>query len=307
MATEAPGQQAEAPLTDEDETFVSAVIGLRDREMRDFSAPSGSFEDGAGPREYRFATAAVSVADVIELILELIPARPQAAYEKVAWILEFEFRGIPCRLLWGKSGLRLFLWVDGDAVDSDAIGKEIERRLTGAASSLYRRAIYSRVQRKLQENRATVINQFARYRGAVDYHVGHLVQIRRDGPRVPQSGEGEPVVAALEALFRGVMADKRHQRELAYVCTAIIATYFAWVQHALVILAAFSPTSLKPHFSLQTLLDAAWADQFDAAFPPPHEAHMSRAKKDLKYLASNYRGRLLHGGGGHPSDGVVVE
>jgi hypothetical protein len=306
--TEEPRDHRAAPtLTDEDAAFALALIGIRDRELRGFTPPSASFEPDSPSVHYRFASSAVSVADIIEVVLSVARPRHQPAYEKVAWIREFNFRDATCRLQWGKFGLRLTILVsdEGDWAAHE-LGSEVERRLTAAATSLYQRAIYPRVQRELRENRATVVNQFARYRGAVDFHLAHLRQMRDvdvPGSRSVPEDSLEAVLSVLE----GAMAEAAHRREVAYVCTAVVATYFAYVQHALVVLSAFSPAALQPPFSLQKLLEAGWAEQFDVAFPTPHEGHVSRAKQALKHIAKNHRGRLLHGGGGHPADGVVVE
>ncbi|MEV8273580.1 hypothetical protein [Microbacterium sp. NPDC077184] len=308
MTEESRDQRAAPALTDEEEAIALALVGIRDREMRGFTAPSALFDEDAVTSIYRFAPSAVSVVDVIELVLELAPSQHQPAYEKVVWIREFDFQGTTCRLQWGKSGLRLTTLTHGSSAEKrDALGKEVERRLTAAATSFYQRAIYPRVQRELRENRATVLNQFTRYRGAVDFHLAQLRQKREAGVPQPRHVQDDDVEASVVALFQGVMADVAHQRERAYICTAVIATYFAYVQHALVVLAAFSPAALQPGFSLQELLGASWVHQFDTVYPTPHEGRVSRAKQDLKYIAKNYRGRLLHGGGGHPADGVIVE
>lgn len=292
----------------EDEAFVQALIGIRDREMRGFSAPRSSFDPDSSSAVYRFASTSVSLAGVIELILEVTNPRHQPAYEKVAWIREFDFRGKTCRLQWGKSGLWLTLLTPGGG-DGDVagLGREVERRLTSAAISLYERAIYPRVQRELRENRASVVNQFVRYRAAVDYHLAQLRQKREYGAAKSRPEPIETFDSAFVSVFQGVMADATHQRELAYICTAVIATYFAYVQHSLIVLSAFSPKALCSEFSLQRLLDAGWAEQFDVAYPTPHQGRVSRAKQALSHLAKNYRGRLLHGGGGHPADGLFVE
>ncbi|MCM3658978.1 hypothetical protein M3147_17105 [Agromyces mediolanus] len=307
MTEEPRARRAEPTLTDEDEAFALALIGIRDRELHGFTAPSASFEPDSPTVHYRFAVSAVSVADIIELVLAVAGPRHQPAYEKVAWIREFDFRGTTCRLQWGKFGLRLTILVsEGGAEGADELGKEVERRLTAAATSLYQRAISPRVQRDLSENRATVVNQFARYRGAVNFHLAHLRQMREAGVPESRRVRDDPLAAVL-SVVEGAMAEAAHQREVAYVCTAVIATYFAYVQHTLVVLSAFSPAALRPDFSLRALIEAGWADQFDVAFPTPHEGQVSRAKQALNHMAKNYRGRLLHGGGGHPADGVVVE
>lgn len=293
---------------DDVEDLAIVLAGIRDREMRGFAPPSATFESDAVVITYRFAPSAASVANVIELILEVARPRHQAAYEKVAWIREFDFNGRTGRLQWGKSGVRLDVLADGGGPEEgETFGQEVERRLTAAATSFYQRAIYPRVQRELRENRATVINQFARYRGAVDFHLAHLRQMREAGvPETRRARDGSAEASVLSVL-EGAMAESVHRRELAYVCTAVIATYFAYVQHALVVLSAFSRAALQPGFSLQVLLGAGWADQFDVAYPVPQEGQVSRAKLALNHIAKKYRGRLLHGGGGHPADGMVVE
>ena len=308
MTSDSRERASEPLLTEEQEAFATALMGIRDRELQGFAPPSGPFDESGHSPERVFASSAVSMVDTIELILELVRARRQHGFDRVAWIREFEFRGTPCQLRWTNSGLRLRVMDDGDPSAGDGlIGAEVERRLTSAARSLYVKALSPIVERELSENRATVVNQFVRYRGAVDFHLDHLRYEREKHAASARAGGDDSADDTIQRAARGFIDGHRHRMRLAFICTAALAAYFSYVQHALVILTAFSPEALRPAFSLRKLLRAKWAEQFDAAFPPPHDSRAARAKGDLTHLAREYRGRLLHGGAGHASDGVMVE
>lgn len=297
-------------LIGEDDLRVIAetVQGLHERELRGFSPPK---EPSASPpdREHRFVLEATSLEDLISLILEAIPARSSSAYEGTRWEYEFEFRGVHCHLRSAKSGMKLRVRGAGHSAEElKDLQNEVERRLTRAAKSLYVRAIRPLVLRGLASNRAQVVNQYGRYRGMVDYFLGELRRLQTAAPlEATTVWDVDAPHSAIQNAAQAMLDGVRHDQEIAYLCTAFLSAYFSYVQHACVILSAFSDRALEEAFSLQDLLRAAWAEQFDAAFSEPRGAAIERAKTELGYLAKKHRNRLLHGGGGHPSDGVIVE
>ncbi|TQC46538.1 hypothetical protein EEB14_25710 [Rhodococcus sp. WS4] len=295
--------------TPDTDDLVSSLIGLRDRELRGFSpgaAPAAEPEDEA--HEHSFALRAVSVADTISLLLEVLPAHPLPAYDKTAWAFAFEFQGVQCRLRWERSGLKLSFWLPhGEAERADGLGEKVEKRLTKAAMNLYKRAIRPRVECEIERNHVTVLNQTLRYRGMVDYFIKQVHRVRESDPPHPGINLGEgPLESGLSSILNELARSKQRDEELTYLATALVATYFAYAQHAMVVLSAFSPRALDADFSVKRLLDAKWADQFDIAFPLPHQGIVGRAKQDLSRLADRYRNPLLHGGGGYPTDGMFV-
>jgi len=232
------------------------------------------------------------------------------AYDKVAWQYAFEFEGVLCRLRWTKSGVKLTVWMPEGSRSANAVSAEIERRLMSAAQRVYQIAVSPEVKRQQGLNCVVVVNQYSRYRGMVDYFLDQLSKNRADGPpavEVESDGQDDTAISAVVGGVRQAQGDAQHRRELGYLATALLAAYFAYIHHALVILAAFSPRALQEDFSLMELLGARWAGQFDVAYPPPHAGDVGRAKSDLRHIAAQYRNPLLHGGGGRPSDGMFVE
>lgn len=309
-----PGADARSVATSPDygeqSSSLDAVLaGLRERELRPFAAGSAQGDRPAGIRyDHRFATRVVPASSLLRFILaSVIRARELPAYDKVAWEFAFEFNGNPCRLRWGKWGVALALWMtETDQERAHKIASDIESRLIKATTSLHRRIVSVIIQHEVDENRVELVNQYVRARGMVDYFARLLQDARPPEPRDPITGDTDLLPSGLVEAFGRFQASAQHEQERAYLATALVAGYFAYMQHVLVLLSAFSRRALDEDFSFRELLDAGWADQFDTAFPPPHEPRIAAAKSDLSRLASEYRNPLLHGGGRPAFDGMFV-
>ncbi|WBM79888.1 hypothetical protein KIV56_17230 [Cryobacterium breve] len=314
-STTPAGQEDSGPPAFESgdlDVLVTALLGVRDREMRGFAPGVDSVQDSEGQwNDFKFSIDVVSLVDIVSFLLELIPAKSVPTADRIGWDFAFEFQKTPCRLRWLKSGLWLKLWLpEGGKVSAVQVSNEIERRLSRASMSVYQKAILPLVRNEMVRNQVTVVNQFPRYRGMVDYFIGQLQELRAAGPpqrkHEPVDDADETPLSRIEASMSQVLIDVQHSREEAYVGTALLAAYFAYAQHVLVILTAFSPRALEERFSIVALLEAQWSEQFDIAFPPPYQGNIGRAKSDLSRLARNYRNPLLHGGGGRSADGMFV-
>lgn len=119
MTNPEPGQPVD-PYAD----LVSALMGLRDREMHGFSPGADPASEPKGePHEHRCALGAVSVAETISLLLQSLQAHSLPAHDKTAWKFAFEFQGVQCRLRLGKFGLRLSFWLrEGESERADGLG-----------------------------------------------------------------------------------------------------------------------------------------------------------------------------------------
>jgi hypothetical protein len=288
--------------------IADTVVGIYHRELRGFEGAETAPKDGDRVYEMRLPVAAVAYAPLFDVMLRALQALPERPYEKTAWLYSFTLQGRLVRLRWTRNGLGLDLFRTDDRHHDDAADADrIARRLLSAARSFYRRVVEPQIEPSIAAGRAVVVNQVPRYRGMVDFHYRTIVDAQMDTTDDGMHAGSEDRAEAVRRFFAATLQPKFHDREQSYRATALIAGYFSWLQYLLVVLTAFSTTALRYDFSLQALLKAKWADQFDAAYPKPHDAVTKKLKADLTDLATEFRNPLLHGGGGRFEDGVVIE
>lgn len=287
-----------------------AVAGISDRELRGFATVDHAPNDADLAHTHNVPVAAVAFEQMLDLLLRSLHAFSEPAGNKTGWIHSFYLGDRSCRLRWTKSGIRLDLFGTAPNGRSDAAdASSIANRLIKAASSLYRRVVTPRLQPGLAAGRAVVLNQLPRYRGMVDFHRQTIEDATKSASgSVPNSASTDASRSEfIQRLVQGTFGSAFRDREQSYRATALVAGYSSWVQHLLVVLSAFSPKVLDESFSLEDLLTAKWAAQFDVAYPKPHDQAVTRLKAELSDLARDFRNPLLHGGGGRFEDGVVVE
>lgn len=286
--------------------LVAAIEGVLQRELRPVGPVNESGTDIRIGYTHSFPAAVVSFEPLFRLILSAAGALKEEGFERTAWLFHFTFDGQRCRLRCTRSGIYLDLavpMVAGKAPERTAA--DVELRLVNAARQLYRRVVAPRANRKISKGEVTVMNQYGRYRGMVDFY---LDEIQR--PRSPEQQLGDfqgDTVPEMIRLMSKALEPLQLSREQAYRATALVAGYFSWVQHLLVALTAFSPKALSEDFSITQTFAAPWAEQFDNAYPSPQSSAVIRLKSELASLARTFRNPLLHGGGGRYEDGIVVE
>lgn len=287
-----------------------AVIGIRDRELRGFAPADDAPKTEELVHTHSFSVAAVAYERMFDLLFRSLAAFSEPTGFNAGWSYAFHLSGRSCRLRWTKRGIRLDLFLSPSADHDDTVdASAIEKRLIKAARSLYRRVVLPRLHAGLAGGRAVVLNQLPRYRGMVDFHRLTIEHAKRETPDSVQestSSDGQ-ALGSFRKSVESMLGSVARDREQSYRATALIAGYFSWVQHLLVVLSAFSPSVMDGNFSLEDLLKTSWAEQYDVAYPKPHEPAVARLKAELGDLAREFRNPLLHGGGGRFEDGVVVE
>lgn len=179
-----------------------ALQGAQVRDLRFFShPPPGADAESAHTR--RFPAYAVAYAEAIRWIMLSLDAVEESESTISGWSFLFVVDEIPCRIRWTKSGLKLDLlkpW-SADSIDPERSAESIEKRLLSAAKQVHRRVIAPRVSEQIDHNRVTVINQFARYRGMVDFFIEEIQR-----PPAAPSDDGLPN-ASFEDRMRYVLRE----------------------------------------------------------------------------------------------------
>lgn len=290
------------------QTVADIVVGIFHRQLRGLDAADAASDARDRVATLKLPVSAVAYEPVFALLLRCGGAFDEPVSGRYGWSLFFSLSGRSCQLRWSKSGIRLNLFGSAEGRNDDEDAAAIAKRLLSAAKSFYVRAVKPRLDPSIASGNAVVVNQFSRYRGMVDFHRRAIFDadaaVTEAEPSLEKAGDAS---AAVLQLVQHSLRPMYQDQDQAYRATALVAGYFAWVQHLLVILTSFSPAAANEGFSLRTLLRAQWAVQFDLAYPLPHDAATKQLKDDLGELADEFRNPLLHGGGGRFADGVMVE
>lgn len=294
----------DAELVDD---LANAINGTLDRELRTIGN-EGEFDSDAGSfHKHQFSTSDTAFESIFRFLLLAAGARERETFDRFGWQLYFTDKSQRCSLRWTKRGIQLDLYEPASTQGNPAdIAQGIERRLVKAAKQVYKRVITPRLNVLMTRGPVTIVNQYRRYRGMVDFFLREITQPASPIPRQKES-TGDAMRDYIAQVTHAAFEPFRLAEERAYRATALVAAYFSWLQHLLIALTAFSPKALEPDFSLDRLLAAPWAEQFDLAFATPHNASTAKLKSELSSVAREFRNPLLHGGGGRHEDGVVVE
>lgn len=288
--------------------LAGALNGVLQRELRGVDAVEEPSSESDLVHTRRFPAAVVAFESVFQVLLRAAGALEVPRYERYGWHFHFMVGNQRAGLRWTKRGINLDLY--GPILSQrnpDVVASDIERRLVAGAKQIYRRVITPRLSSRIRSGDVTVINQYRRYRGMVDFYLQQM-EHPISGPVVSHEEQaGNSIEDVMAEALRAAFAPFRIAEERAHRATALVAGYFSWVQHLLITLSAFSPKALEPDFSVEVLLSASWAEQFDQAYPRPHDHATTQLKSHLSSLAREFRNPLLHGGGGRYEDGLVVE
>lgn len=309
---DATGEEPEVPP--HIESLIAGLTKLKSNFLRGFAPPEETPTDD--PHMLSLPTPLASAGDVIELLLRVVVrARFEERYEKVQWVYRLRFEGQECSLRLGRGGLKVGFW--GDIDECSRLADRMGKMLTKSLTFLHRNGLREAIDAGISAHSVEVVNQFFRYRGMVDYFLAQLEELRNAPiPEVDKStftvhayetGTEEPAPDFLAEILSGIVEfqGREHRAgEVAHVATALIASYFAYIEHVTLLLAAYTTATLDNGIALTKLLEGSWAVKFDAAFAGTPSGN---AKSDLSLMATRFRNPLLHGGAGRDADGMYVE
>lgn len=290
-----------------------AFSGSKERQLRDFGPPTAELNDELVERRHADDLKLVAMSDFFRLLLtEAAGAQDRGPSDKILWDLRFTFKGLPCGLRLGKSGLKLSLCAKLDPAEAEADANEIVKKLKSGGEYLQTKVVAPLVEEQLTQNRVTIANQHGRQQAYVDYFI-HKLRTLTDptGTELLEERTGQEVdtssASAINRVLERMQREKDLVHEISHCGIALVGGYFALVQYRLVLLSAFTSAALSLDFSLANFREKNWKDQFNSVFPNPQDKDACKAKKQLVTLSKDYRNPLLHGGDGRPSDGTFVE
>lgn len=206
-------------------------------------------------------------------------------FEKTAWECTFTFRDVLCSIANRKMGMRLY--VDrrpfGGRPEAHALARELRAALKRALGIFERAFLRRFAVEQLRAGNVTFLNQAWRLREMHEYH--------REGARAAYQGKGRISKQHPEGgsrLFPG-------ETEGFYNTVAMVAAYFSWLEHVMVLAHPFTRGSLTANTDIADFMRLGWRDKFRSLFDLRTDAKAVAAYKVLLRLSDAYRNPWVHG------------
>lgn len=214
-----------------------AFSGIKDRQLRAFGPPTADLNDELVGRRHVDDLKLVALSDFFRLLLtEAAGAQDRGPSDKILWDLRFTFKGLPCGLRFGKSGLTLSLCAKLDPVVAEADASLIVEKLKAGVKYLQNNVVAPLVQEQLAQNRVTIANQHGRQQEYVDYFIHKLhALIHATGTELIEERTGQEAGASSASAIYRVLERMQREKDLAHEVShcgiALVGGYFALVQY----------------------------------------------------------------------------
>lgn len=210
--------------------------------------------------------------------------------EKVAWWVNFTYRGELCTLAHEKFGLRLYLRTERAEDEARATQAQIVKQLRGSIRTV-ERLILDAAPGLLGKGHATVRNQHGSLRRAYEYFRERAVDpVFIEDERKTY----EPVDGALVQLAYSFKSGKTQMQLNAFHdMIAAISAYLSLLEHDLVLALAFSDFD-PDEDDLTAVIGSRWGEKFDRVLGKEGDA--ARYRQRLFDVVERWRNPYSHGG-----------
>ena len=201
-------------------------------------------------------------------------------WEKTAFEIDFDFRGVPVTLAHRKCGLRLEVW-GADSEQAEALARAFFARLRKAIAVLDKQVLLPVAATQLAAGRVTVGNKYHQLRG----HYGYF----REVVEACLAGEGRWMA---DGRASGRLFPREQEAFINF--TAAVHAYFSWLEHALVLVLPFAGFD-RTHDDLRAVIGASWREKFKQVFDVATDQHANRVLSRLIELSERTRNTWSHG------------
>lgn len=274
------------PTTDE-----TAEEHLSRTALRDFGppVPAAGQEDIFATHVLRIMPQEAPLPVLLRHALALIGIPHQGPWEKVAWWVDFQYKGYACSLAHQKFGLRLRISGDLTEERADKVLMEIRKKLVSAVRTV-ENLLSETAGDTLNSGNVTVRNQYRQLRRAYDYFRHRAVNpdFVED---VNEQGEGDGLAISWSRHVSGksVMA-----LNASHDLVAAISAYVSVLEHCFVLTLPFldfDPGSDK----LTQIIGDRWGDKWRRVIDLSDE-EASRLRERLGEVVERWRNPYSHGG-----------
>lgn len=263
---------------------------LKRAALRDFGPIPDDHERRGKSYKLTLSPEDAPVPSLLKYALVLIGLKACGPAEKVAWWVNFSYRGECCELAHEKFGLRLYLHTDrpeGEAKESQV---QIVKQLRSAIRTV-ERLILNAAPKLLGKGNATVVNQHRSLRRAYEYFRERAVN--------PVSIEDEyityePVEGSLIQKGWSFTSGKiQMQLNAFHDMVAAITAYLSLLEHELVLALAFVDFDPAKD-DLTAVIGSRWGEKFDRVLGTGRDA--ARYRQRLAGVVERWRNPYSHGG-----------
>lgn len=222
--------------------------------LRGFQCPLDSRELGVLLPTYKLEIShrEVPLPVLYRFALNLIGLSAYGPLEKVAWYVEFRYKGEACTLAHQKFGLRLYLQTERSADDAHTRLLEIAKKLRQSMPTI-EALLNESAPDILQKGEVTLVNQHGMLRRAYEYFRTRSLE---HNPSDNRSDSSE-----VEDWVKNFNYDMQQRLNSFHDMVAAISAYLSLLEHVLVLALPFenydpSKDSLKEH------IGARWGDKW---------------------------------------------
>ena len=230
------------------------------------------------------------VPSLLKYALTLIGLRADGPAEKVAWWVNFSYRGEWCVLAHEKFGVRLYLHTQRPEKEARKSEVQIIKKLRSAMRTV-ERLILDAAPELLGKGNATVVNQQPSLRRAYEYFRERAVDpIFIEDERITY----EPLEDALIQKGYSFKSGKvQMQLNAFHDMVAAITAYLSLLEHELVLALAFSDFDPAKD-DLTTVIGSRWGEKFDRMLGKEGDA--ARYRQRVVGVVERWRNPYSHGG-----------
>ncbi len=263
---------------------------LKQTALRDFGPVPEDHERRGRSHRLTLSPDDAPVPSLLKYALILIGLEAYGPAEKVAWWINFSYRGEWCELAHQKFGLRLYLHTDRSEEEARESQVQIVKQLRSSIRTI-EKLILDAAPELLGKGNATVVNQHRSLRRAYEYFRERAVN--------PISIEDEhttyePPEGALVQRVYSFRSGKIQMRLNAFHdMVAAITAYLSLLEHELVLALAFIDFDPATD-NLTAVIGSRWGEKFDRVLGMGGDA--ARYRQRLAGVVERWRNPYSHGG-----------
>lgn len=264
---------------------------LKQRALRDFG-PIPCDKDERRGASYKLALSPsdAPVPVLFKYALTLIGLPAHGPGEKVAWWVNFTYRGEWCELAHQKFGLRLYLRTEKPEEEARNIQVQIVNKLRASMRTV-EKLIVDAAPELLGKGNATVVNQHESLRRAyVYFRERAIAPLFIEDERITHEPTEGGLIRAAYSFKSGKF---QMQLNAFHDMVAAISAYVSLLEHVLVLALAFSGFNAERD-NLTGVIGSRWGDKFDRLLGKTGEA--ARYRRRLTDVVERWRNPYSHGG-----------
>lgn len=262
---------------------------LKRTALRDFGPPNQATRSEKSYRRTIHPHEA-PLPSLFKYALTLIGLEAHGPGEKVAWWVDFTYKGEWCELADEKFGLRIYLRTEAPEEEANKMLAEITKKLRSSMRTV-EKVILEAAPHMLARGDATVVNQYRSLRRAYEYFRERAVEPVpiEDEYTHYEPPEGSPIAAA--STFRSGKIQMR--LNAFHDMIAAISAYLSLVEHVLVLSLAFKGFDPDKD-NLTSIIGSRWGEKWERVLGKHEKSSQFRRK--LTDVVERWRNPYSHGG-----------